>query len=218
MENKIRDYIESVFRDVPKSERVENIKGEILSNLLDKYADLKSEGKSDEEAYAVAISSGGDLSGIVSDLKGENVKYSYAYEKQFERMYEKQYKREKKKCKVFSSVLWPLVVCIYLLYSFFVSGAWAYSWIIFIAAAAVDCLYAAIVIKSNDRKKNSAIGGAVWTGITTAYFIISFATMRWDVSWILFVLGVPLANLIRAIVNKKEYDDDDDDDDDDEVK
>ena len=42
--------------------------------------------------------------------------------------------------------------------------------------------------------------------------------MRWDVSWILFVLGVPLANLVRAIVNKKEYDDDDDDDDDDEVK
>ena len=207
MENKIRDYIESVFRDVPMSERAENIKGEILSNLLDKYADLKSEGKSDEEAYAVAISSGGDLSGIVSDLKGEKVKYSYAYEKQFERMYEKQYKREKKKCKVFSSVLWPLVD------SFFVSGAWAYSWIIFIAAAAVDCLYAAIVIKSNDIKKNSAIGGAVWTGITTAYFIISFATMRWDVSWILFVLGVPLANLIRAIVNKKEYDDDDDDDD-----
>lgn len=26
MENRIRDYIESVFRDVPKSERAENIK------------------------------------------------------------------------------------------------------------------------------------------------------------------------------------------------
>lgn len=97
MENRIRDYIESVFRDVPESERAENIKSEILSNLLDKYHDLKNSGKTDEEAYAMAISSGGDLSGIVSDLKGEKVKYSYAYEKQFERMYEKQYKREKKK-------------------------------------------------------------------------------------------------------------------------
>ena len=218
MENRIRDYIESVFRDVPKSERAENIKSEILSNLLDKYHDLKNSGKTDEEAYAMAISSGGDLSGTVSDLKGEKVKYSYAYEKQFERMYEKQYKREKKKCKAFSSFLWPIVVCAYLLYSFLVDGAWAYSWIIFIAASAVDCLYAAIVIKSNDGKKNSAIGGAVWTGITAAYFIVSFATMRWDVSWILFVLGVPLANLVRVIANKKEYDDGDDGDDDDEEK
>lgn len=210
MESRIKDYIESVFRDVPKSERAENIKGEILSNLIDKYRDLKESGKTDEEAYAMAISSGGDLSGIVSDLKGENVKYSYAYEKQFERMYEKQYKREKKKCKMFSSILWPLVVCVYLLYSFFVNGAWAYSWIIFIAAAAIDCFYSAIAIKSNDRKRNSAVSGAVWTGITAVYFIVSFATLRWDISWMVFIVGIPFSNLIRAIVNKKEYDDDDD--------
>lgn len=97
MEEKIKSYVEGVFRDVPKSERAENIKSEILQNLTDKYRDLKREGRDDEEAYAIAISSGGDLSGIVADLKGENVKYSYAYEKQFEKMYDKQYKREKKK-------------------------------------------------------------------------------------------------------------------------
>lgn len=123
MEEKIRQYIEGVFREVPESERSANIKCEVLQNLLDKYADLKSEGKSDDEAYAVAISSGGDLSGIVADLKGETVPYSYSYEKQFEKVYEKQYRREKKKCSRFDSLLWPLVTCAYLLFSFFVRGA-----------------------------------------------------------------------------------------------
>lgn len=69
MEERIKNYIESVFRGVPQTEHSESIKNEILQNLLDKYHDLKNEGRNDEEAYAIAISSGGDLSDIVADLK-----------------------------------------------------------------------------------------------------------------------------------------------------
>ena len=207
MESKIRDYVESVFRDVPMSERAENIQSEILSNLLDKYRDLKNQGKTDEEAYAMAISSGGDLSGIAADLKGspkgDRSKYVYTYDDRPETPAEKQYLKEKKKCSVFSSCLWPVVLCAYFLFSLFVSGMWGYSWVIFLVAGAVDCLYAAIVIKSNRKKRNSALCGAVWTGILSLYFIFSFATKRWDVSWILFILGIPLVKLVLTLVNKK---------------
>lgn len=73
MESKIYDYIESVFRGIPQTERATTIKSEIFQNLVEKYRDLKQEGKSDDEAYAIAISSGGDLTGIAADLRGENV-------------------------------------------------------------------------------------------------------------------------------------------------
>ena len=213
MEEKIKSYVEGVFRDVPKSERAENIKSEILQNLTDKYRDLKREGRDDEEAYAIAISSGGDLSGIVADLKGENVKYSYAYEKQFEKMYEKQYKREKKKCAAFSSCLWPLTICIYFLISFLIPGIWGISWVIFILAAAINNLYAFFVFKSNPRRKSQALKSGVWIAIAALYLILSFTTGRWDITWLIFILGIAVSNLLHAISGKNEdgYDEEDDD-------
>ena len=215
MEEKIQNYVNGVFRDVPKSERAETIRSEILQNLLDKYRDLKKEGRSDEDAYAIAISSGGDLSGIVADLNGENVKYSYTYEKQFEKMYDKQYKREKKKCAAFSSCLWPITVCLYFLISFLIPGMWGTSWIIFIVAAAVNSLFAYFTFQSNQKKKSEALKSTIWVGIVALYLILSFATGRWDITWILFLLGVAVSNLVRAVTGKDEdgWDDDDDDDD-----
>ena len=204
MEEKIKNYVEGVFRDVPKNERSESIRSEILQNLTDKYRDLKKEGKNDEEAYAIAISSGGDLSGIVADLKGENVKYSYTYEKQFEKMYDKQYKKEKRKCAAFSSCLWPLTVCLYFVISFLIPGIWGVSWIIFIAAVAINNLFAYFTIKSNPKRKSDALRGALWVGIVTLYLILSFATSRWDITWLIFLLGVALSNLFRAVTGKDE--------------
>lgn len=211
MEDKIRQYIESVFREVPQSQRADNIKGEILQNLLDKYHDLRDEGKSEDEAYAVAISSGGDLSGIVADLKGENVKYNYNYEKQFDKLYEKQYRREKKKCGQFDSLMWPLVVCAYLLYSFLVPGAWGYSWNIFIAAAAASSLFRFLTVKSNRKVRRSALSSFVWTTTVVVYFAITFLTHRLDISWIVYVLAIPLSRIADTLAFP-EVDDDDEDD------
>lgn len=204
MEEKIKNYVDGVFRDVPKNERSESIRSEILQNLTDKYRDLKKEEKSDEEAYAIAISSGGDLSGIVADLKGENVKYSYTYEKQFEKMYDKQYKKEKRKCAAFSSCLWPLTVCLYFVISFLIPGIWGASWVIFIVAAAINNLFAYFTIQSNPKRKTDALRGTLWVGLVAVYLIVSFATSRWDITWLIFLLGVALSNLIRAVTGKDE--------------
>lgn len=211
MEQKIREYIDSVFRDVPHSERADNIRNEILQNLLDKYADLLKEGRTADEAYAIAISSGGDLSGIVADLRGESVKYNYNYEKQFDKMYEKQYKREKKKCSRFDSLLWPITVCLYLLYSLLVRGAWAYSWNLFIAASAVSSLYRFLTVKSNRKARRGALSSFVWTATVVVYFILSFATGRWDITWILFILAIAVSNIAEILVFHEEDEDEDED-------
>lgn len=47
--------------------------------------------------------------------------------------------------KAISSILWPLVVAVYLLVSF-LFGAWAYSWIIFIIGVAIDRIIAAVLL------------------------------------------------------------------------
>ena len=47
--------------------------------------------------------------------------------------------------KAISSILWPLVVAVYLLVSF-LFGAWAYSWIIFIIGVAIDRIITAVLL------------------------------------------------------------------------
>lgn len=207
MESRIESYIEGVFRDVPHTERADSIRAEILQNLLDKYHDLIDAGREQEEAYAVAISSGGDLSGIVADLKGEPVNYSYTYEKQFERMYEKQYQQEKRQCRRFESWFWPAVVCVYLAYSF-LRGQWAFSWMIFVAAPAVTNFYRFCVVQSNRKVRRGALSGFIWLTTVFVYLALSFLTMRWDVTWILFLIAVPVTRIADISVFRDDSEED----------
>ena len=67
MNKKIEAHINELFRDIPKEPNVFEIKEELLSNLNEKYNDLMAEGKSDDEAYSLAISSIGDINGLLYD-------------------------------------------------------------------------------------------------------------------------------------------------------
>ena len=214
MESKIYNYVDMVFADVKPTERSENIKSEIKQNLICKYRDMIAEGRSEEDAYAIAISSGGDLSGIVADLSGKNVPYSYNYEKQFEKLYEKQYRREKKKLKRVSAVVWPVVTCLYLLYSFLVPGAWAYSWVIWLLAASGMNFYHAFVVKSREKERRGAASAGIWVAVVALYFLLSFFTGRWDVTWLLFIVAVAVSAIVKALLQKDNDDGTDDEEND----
>lgn len=69
MEEKLKDYMENLFRDVPDTEQAREIKEEILQNITDKYHDLLAEGKTEEAAYNIAIEGIGDLSELLDSLK-----------------------------------------------------------------------------------------------------------------------------------------------------
>lgn len=206
MEKKIIKYVDGVFAEVPTSERSQRIKEEIVQNLIDKYRDLIKSGKPEEDAYAIAISSGGDLSGIVADLKGETVHYNYNYEKQFCKVYEKEYAREKKKFQTFNSILWPVVTCIYLIFSMLLKSSWYYSWIIFLLGCVVSSAFKFCVVKSNDKVRRGALNSLVWMSATSLYFILSFTILRWDMTWILFVLAIPVNKIVALLVFKEDDD------------
>lgn len=99
-----------------------------------------------------------------------------------------------------SSVLWLTVVIAYLCVSI-VTGLWHYTWLMFIGAAAIQCLFATITAKSLGEKQ-SAIGGCVWLLIVFAYILVSLLTGRWDITWIIFIFGIALHSVVRIIVDK----------------
>ena len=73
MRERLRQYIERLFANAPKTQSAQELKEEMLQNLLDKYDDLIGEGKSEEDAYAAAIAGIGDVDGLLSGLAPQTV-------------------------------------------------------------------------------------------------------------------------------------------------
>lgn len=69
--NKIEQYVERSFMDIPDSPRKEQLKQEILQNLREKVHDLIQNGKSEEDAQNKAIVDFGDIDDIRQELRDE---------------------------------------------------------------------------------------------------------------------------------------------------
>lgn len=76
MEIRIVNYINELFKYSPKTPQAEEVKNEIISNTVEKYKELKEQGKDDETAYQIAVS----YIGNVSELIGEYSKDKEAVE------------------------------------------------------------------------------------------------------------------------------------------
>ena len=64
----IRNYLESMFMNLPMTAEVLKAKDELLQMMEDKYTELKEEGKSENEAVGIVISEFGNLEELAEDL------------------------------------------------------------------------------------------------------------------------------------------------------
>lgn len=95
-------------------------------------------------------------------------------------------KKENRLLGLASGSLWCVIVILYFLLSFLTVRWWHLTWLIFIVGAAVQCGLTAYFIPETRSK---SLAGAFWCGSVVVYFIFSFLTMRWDISWLIFVLA-----------------------------
>lgn len=64
----IKNYLDNVFANLPETDEVLDLKKEILSNMEDKYNELKAEGKTENEAIGIVISEFGNIDELISEL------------------------------------------------------------------------------------------------------------------------------------------------------
>ncbi len=79
MESRIKNYLDSLFSQVPDSQKAREVKQEMLQNLSEKYTDLLAEGKAEEAAYQLTIDSIGDVSGLIAELSMERPISGYSF-------------------------------------------------------------------------------------------------------------------------------------------
>lgn len=70
MEDKIREYVNYQFR-FDNREDIEEMKEEIIANLIDRYHEYLKEGKSKQEAYIEAIKQMGNFANVEEDIDNE---------------------------------------------------------------------------------------------------------------------------------------------------
>ncbi|MEA3318715.1 MAG: permease prefix domain 1-containing protein [Bacillota bacterium] len=69
VDKKVQAYVDGLFSGVGESQQLFDLKEELATNLKEKIADYKKDGMDESAAFKEAVSSMGDLSGLVNDMR-----------------------------------------------------------------------------------------------------------------------------------------------------
>lgn len=64
----IKNYLDNMFANLPKTNQMLKLKNDILSNMEEKYNELKNDGKSENEAIGIVISEFGNIDELIEEL------------------------------------------------------------------------------------------------------------------------------------------------------
>ena len=213
MSNKIRSKVELLFEEAPKTKKAFELKEELIVNLTEKYDDLVESGKSPDEAYNSVIASIGDVDELIRGLKQNDV-LNIAKEE-----------AERKKTALVVSgcvggYILGVISLIILVAVLDVDGVIAAMVFLLIAGAATCILIYHFMSKPRYYKADDtlveefkewkqgrskkhqlfkSIISIMWPLIVAVYLLISFVFGIWAYSWIIFILGAVLEQIIKLI-------------------
>lgn len=207
MLNKLYAYIDSIFEQAPCTQQAIELKEEIRQNITEKYQDLVAQGKSEEAAYNITIASMGDIGELIGSLRG-HMPTAPATDKT----------RRK------SALLTAIAVALYILcvvppmltqddiigpVLMFVMIAVATGLLIYNHMTSpkyqkrqdtmVEDFREWSDKTSRDRQVLKAVSAALWTLTAAIYILVSFATMAWHITWIIFLIAAAVEGIIKAI-------------------
>lgn len=216
MNSKINNYVEVLFSDIPRSKKANELKEELTSNMSDRFEDYIKEGKTENQAYSLVISSLGDIDEMLFDVMPND---EFLQEANFYRM------RNAKNT--------AIGVGMYIIGAAFLIGLGGfgeqlgnedfYGVIGVLILLVISAIATGIIIYSNmstplefkdyndetkkelknlDSKQNRLLNNILsiyWSLITFIYLAISFTTRRWDITWIIWVLAGVFNSILKII-------------------
>lgn len=215
MEEKIKRHFNGLFAEAPKTRKTLDLKQEMLQNAMDKYNDLITEGYAEEDAYQNVVHSIGDVSELFVETEERNLLTLSEADRR---------KRALLKSISTGMYFLASVVFFFFGVLNGMPGSRYYDYAAFgICFAALICIpptvmlvYAAnmypryikrekqdMVEEYKEQRyvynKNNAVRKSVniiiWTLALVVYFLISFSTYAWYVTWIVFLI----AGCVQAI-------------------
>lgn len=194
MREQLIRYVDLLFAGAPDSG---DIKQEILQNTLDRYDDLIGQGKSPEAAYSLSISGIGDITEILSGSGTPHPEQVPTAQPPKENTDTKE-KRAKRAAAIAMYILCP--VPLFILGSIG-SGVLGLCLMFLMIAAATALI---ILSGGKDERKQTdapkselhkAVDTVIWVVGLCAYFLVSFSTGAWYITWLIF----PMIGTVQGI-------------------
>lgn len=215
MKDQLIRYVDLLFAGAPDAG---DIKQEILQNTLDRYDDLVAQGKSPEAAYSLAISGIGDINEILgsTEAPASTVKATPAEPaRNFEPAAATPlWKKILRAAAIFLYIICPIPLFVL---GEFGTGALGLCGTIAIVGVATALMVIAGGKSSPPGKADpepatstpqSELRKSVKTIITTiglcVYFLLSFATQAWWITWLVFPIIAAVQGLVKACMDLKE--------------
>lgn len=223
MNEKIRKHINELFANAPKTRKAMELKEEMAQNAIEKYQDLVSEGHPEEEAFRNVIASIGDVTELFDGLKERNPLTISEEDRKKKAMLTS----IAAGIYIFAGV--TLIVCMALSEAYF---AMRPEWnLLGLALAALICIpptcmlvYAANMYPAYHKKEDNFVeiyketvsGGSREKAVRSSvslivtlltlvlYFLISFVSGRWDMSWITFLVGCCALAIVRLVFSLRQ--------------
>ncbi|MEG0856317.1 MAG: permease prefix domain 1-containing protein [Terrisporobacter sp.] len=211
-ELKIKEYVNNLFENAPKTRRTDEFKEELLANLLDKYYDLLDSRVDNETAYNKVISSIGNIDDLFQKDAVKITKDSWD-------------KRKSAKITAIAVMMYILSpVSIIIFENIGMETLGIVIMFALIAGATGMLIYNNMTkpqyLKQDDtlveefkewksattktRRVRNSVSSAMWAIITAIYLLVSFMTGAWHITWIVFVIGSAIEQAIKAYFEYKE--------------
>ncbi|HBU11556.1 MAG TPA: hypothetical protein DEB31_02145 [Clostridiales bacterium] len=215
MEERLKKYVDNLFAAAPKTKTAVELRQEIYTNLVERYHDLLATGASPEEAYEIVKKSVGNVDELINSL----------YERTKEDNEEMEIERRKRaKFNAMSAALYiasPIFVI-----AFSAAGLWLPGVILLLACIAAatgiriysNTVYSPAYAKMDDTmvedfkewkaenqgrvERKNIYSGTMWLLVTIAYFLVSFLTGAWYITWLIFLVGAAIEQIIKIQLNK----------------
>lgn len=216
MNEKIKNYVSLIFDGVPRSQKANELRNEITSNLNDRYEALIAEGKTENEAYGFAIAELGNIDDLINELMPDA------------EIMEKVNKERKRKAIIvaiaFTLYILSFAQCLLQILFQVNPIIIAVSFIVIIAIATGMLVYINIstpqellpyMNEAGRVRKNlndsfessldqrspfqSSLRSFLWLMIVVVYFLVSFITGAWHITWLIFIAGSAISKGINAI-------------------
>lgn len=211
MREKLTQYVNLLFAG---AQDADEIRAEILQNTLDRYDDLIAQGKSPEAAYRLAIGGIGD----VNEILGTQSYTTPTAQTVKEVIHNEVEDIQRKKLRAVAIAMY--ILCAIPIFILGDLGLGTLGLCLTIALVAAATYIMMITNKpgtdadDEDVKDNSAaspqselkksISNLIWAIGLAAYFLISFTTHAWYITWLIFPILGCTEGLAKAIIDLKE--------------
>lgn len=204
MREQLIQYVELLFAG---AKDCADIKQEILQNTLDRYDDLIAAGKVPEAAYRLAIAGIGDINEILgTPAQAVPMKAHMVADT------EEQDTPRKKMMRAIAVGLYIIAIIPLIVMDGHILG---FCGTLAIVAVATVLIMLGAKKDPNERKETESdntpkseivksVSHVIWATGLGVYFLLSFPTGAWHITWTIFPVLVALDSLITAIIRNQE--------------